>query len=152
VGDLVDQHLAIRDSLATLHNAALDLRDTGAILFGRYTHPPRIPFVGISAPNIRSTQGPVLHHWDDEVSVDVVAWVPVESDDLDGRVRASVEAMSLLIGAIRGAIDDNTSALYRAESLTVSAGSIDSDADPTSPGAAQVVLVVGWSNRRAGAP
>ena len=60
--------------------------------------------------------------------------------------------LSLLIGAIRGAIDDTDSALYRAESLTVSAGSIDSDADPTAPGAAQLVLVVGWSNRRAGAP
>lgn len=142
--------LAIEAALAVNHGTGMDLSAEGAVLPGRFTSPPRLPFACRGSPPIKSTQGPPMSMYTRACVVDVFAWGQCSSPgNLAVRTRETEALSHALLDAIEDARGTPGNALYGLRTFSVDVVSLDSDADPVPDGGTSCWLQVEFTFARA---
>lgn len=142
-----------------LHRISAAIRDcltgeVGGFAFGevgRGRHgvvPPRIPWLEVSAPGIRSEQGPTMGQYTRTLVYEVQAWAQVDTGGLTERTETSERLADALLDALERERLTPASPLYSLNTFEASSVSLDAAADPVPTQAAYAMVVLEVTYRR----
>jgi hypothetical protein len=121
----------ICDALVTVLSVATDDFDftaSGAVLCGTYEIRPQPHFISISPPDLRSSQGPTLKHYERALSLLIVATAPSNAHDVHEHSLISRALMVQVIQALEEGRQSNA-VLASLREFVVASGTLDPAVD-----------------------
>ncbi len=124
-----------------------DFSASGAVKRGTYELTPQPSFIAISQPEIRTTMGPGLGHYERRVTLLIVACAPADAADVDTHAGISLALLHQVTKRLETIRADNTSELYKLREFEISSGTLDPAVDSVPLGFAVAYLELSFVYR-----